>query len=269
MQQSVKSVLLLIGFCAMIGAIVGWLLDPDETVWMTRAICTPLAIVCFLAYWKISVRQDLAPDYLRSVVSNYFDRNGLTFSIIAVRQDGVCHLVAFFQNQFERRCFGQIGIRPARGFWLNRAPVEEVVFSFECGQAEFGMTSVAIPLPRELQGKTLSFDVGASVDYPDGKGKRLRFRDGIFLRHNSNFGNPFGTALFAAGALTGQIVINSPATITIQLPIEVADELPIRGFPSVQTFWQLGDPPIENLAHALNPTQGTESPDDSTDLEDE
>ena len=66
----------------------------------------------------------------------------------------------------------------------------------------------------------------ASVRYPDGKGQRLRFFDGVFLRSDTNFGNSFGTALAIAGAATGSIALTQPATVAIELPGGVAQDIP-------------------------------------------
>ena len=80
------------------------------------------------------------------------------------------------------------------------------------------------------------------MTYPESKGKRMRFHDGIFLRANTNFGDSFGTALTIAGALTGSIVYSSPATVTLQLPSTAAEEVPSDAQASLTVFWKLGDP---------------------------
>ena len=77
-----------------------------------------------------------------------------------------------------------------------------------------------------------------------GKRRRLRFRDGIFLRANSEFGNAFATTAFVTGALCGKIIIISPATATLDLPSDVAEEVFESGRTEVETLWRLGDPPL-------------------------
>ena len=132
----------------------------------------------------------------------------------------------YFQNQYDKPCIGRIALRPARGFFLARANIETITYEIECAPASFGFARVAMPIPEKLQGKRQSFEAGASVHYPDGKGQQLRFFDGVYLRANTNFGNAFATALTVAGAATGMIVLTSPATANVDLPARVAEEIP-------------------------------------------
>ena len=83
--------------------------------------------------------------------------------------------------------------------------------------------AVKIAVPVQLQGKAVSFDVGATVEFPDGKGKRLRFNDGVFLRTNARHKDGVQTTLMIAGLATGRIVYFSPATTKILLPSNVLD----------------------------------------------
>ena len=107
---------------------------------------------------------------------------------------------------------------------LGRAKIETITFEIPCQSAAFGVARIPIPIAKELQGKRQSFEVGASVDYPEGRGRRVRYFDGIFLRTNAKFGNSFGTALVVAGALTGSIVMTRPAKTTVLFPAGVAEE---------------------------------------------
>ncbi|MCA9223602.1 MAG: hypothetical protein KDA71_24990, partial [Planctomycetales bacterium] len=68
---------------------------------------------------------------------------------------------------------------------------------------------------------------------------------------NSNFGNTFATALTVAGALTGNIVWTTPATITVGLPNGVAQDGAVDSAPQIKTFWKLGDDAVEPAALAV------------------
>jgi len=74
---------------------------------------------------------------------------------------------------------------------------------------------------------------------------RLRFHDGILLRANSKFGNAFGNALTLAGAMGGTIVLSTPATVMLDLPVGVSQSVPDQLAPELKTLWKLGDPPLE------------------------
>ncbi len=248
MGESVKAICALVLIVASIVAAVAWITDPSAITWSFRIGGPILAVAAIGMILKLHFRPDLAPDYLRQHPGNYFNRDGFCFAFVATSEAGICHLKAFFQNQNDRPCRGRIAMRPARGFLLGRAKIDTITFDINCEPAAYGTASIAVPLPKKLQGKRQSFAVGASVDYPQGKGNRLRFRDGIFLRSNSTFGNAFGTALTLASAATGQIVLVRPATATVALPSDVAEDISCDLNPDVRTLWKLGDAPIEDRA---------------------
>lgn len=206
-----------------------------------------LPVLCIAAiglFLKIHFRADLVPDYLSSRGS-FFNRGGFCFQVYPTVADGRCVFMIWFQNQYEKPLVGRIALRPARGFFLGRPKMDPILVEIDSPPAAYGMARVAVPLPVDLQGRNQSFEVGASVEYPEGKGRQLRFRDGITLRTNSNFGSAFTKGLMVAGALTGQIVYESPATVSLPLPKDVAEEIAIQDkLPSMETLWKLGDPPL-------------------------
>lgn len=141
---------------------------------------------------------------------------------------------------------GRIALQPARGFFLNRAPVETVQFEISCPSAGFGVLRVQVGVPQEFQGKIIKYDIGVSVEYPEGKGQQLRFRDGICIRANTNFVNHLGTALTVAGALTGQLVLFKPVITQLQMPANVAEYLNTFSPSEHQLYWQFGDIPLSH-----------------------
>ncbi len=128
------------------------------------------------------------------------------------------------------------------GPWLPpRAGIEPVAVGIECGPAAFGVARV----PRGLLGRRQRFEVGASVEFPDGRGRRVRFRGGAALRANSRFGNAFVSTLTVAGALAGHVVYTSPSVVEVGLPNEAVEDTAELGIGvAVETLWRLGDPPL-------------------------
>lgn len=245
MGESIKALCSLFMIVAAIVAAVAWFDEqPNQTTWIVRVSSPLVAVLSLAALLKLHLRRDAARDYLQDTTGGYFNRDGFCFAFATEVKDGVCQFQAYYQNQYERPCVGRIALRPARGFFLTRAEIDTITFQIACDAAAFGVATLPIPLPREIQGKRQSFEVGASVEYPQGKGQRLRFRDGVFLRANTNFGNSFGTTLTVAGALGGAIVLSTPATATIPLPTDVAEELPSNSESRIKVIWKLGDPSI-------------------------
>ncbi len=225
---------------------MSWTSDsPNATTWGFR-IGSPLVAALALALiLMLQFRRDLEPDYLRTVSRTYFNRDGFCFSFVVRAVEGIAVMDAYFQSQYDRPSIGRIAVRPARGFWMTRAKIDAITFEIECPPAGFGFARVAVPIPEKLQGKRQSFQVGASVRYPEGKGRRVRFRDGVFLRSNTTFSDSFTTAVMIAGAATGSIVLSKPATARVHLPHDVREEIPSDIGPKRSVLWKLGDPPFE------------------------
>ena len=247
MGESIKAIYSLVMIIALIVAAFACFDDqPNRTLWILRVSAPLVAGLSLAAILKLHLRRDIAHDYLQDAFGGYFNRDGICFAFATDVIDGICQFHAYYQNQYERPCVGRIALRPARGFFLTRAQVETITFEVPCEAAGFGVATLPIPLPPEVQGKMQSFEIGASVEYPQGKGQRLRFHDGVFLRTNTKFDNSFGTALTVVSALTGQIALSTPATATIALPTDVAEMLPDNSQPRMKTLWKLGEPPIES-----------------------
>jgi hypothetical protein len=252
MVEFAKGVCCLVVMAGVGAGLLSWFHDrPDSTIWLLRLGSPLLAIVGLLIVIKLQFRKDTAPDYLRQLLGwrldqgQFFDRGGFCFGFRTTSKDGHCELNAYFQNRHERPCRGQIALRPARNFFLNRNKFDAICIDVECGAGAFGFATLPIPIPAAFQGKRQQFEVGASVKYPHGRGRKLRHSEGMVLRTNSKFANTFGSVLTVAGALGGSVVISSPAKVTLDLPFSVAEKLPDGLEPAVRTLWTLGDPPLE------------------------
>jgi len=246
MREALKVLCVVIFMFATPAFAIGWT-DPTNgavSVFL-RYGCPVLAVLGFAGFLKIHFRPDLAPDYLYHHVGTYLNRGGFCFGFRTSVVDRICYLEVFFQNQQDKPCVGRVGLRPARGFFLGRANIKPIAIEIKCEAAAFGTAKIAIPVPSELQGKRQPFNVGASVLYLNGKGRTLRFRDGIVLRANSNFGNAFATTLMVVGALTGSIVWTTPDNAILDLPTGVDEDVTDSSGPEVRMLWKLGDPHLE------------------------
>ena len=253
MGESTKSVSALMMIVGVVACLLAWMNDrPDAMTWSFRIGAPVMALLSFGLILKLHLRADIEPDYLRGLTGTYFNRDGFCFAFVVTTADGIAFMNAYFQTQYDKPCCGRIALRPARGFFLARAGIDAITFEVTCPPAGFGFARIALPLSVKVQGKRQSFEVGASAHYPEGKGRRIRYHDGVFLRSNTNFGNSFNTALAITGAATGSIVFSKPAIVTLALPSGVAEDVTKGLVPYTQILWQQGAPPLENVASPVS-----------------
>lgn len=252
MSESIKAICWLVIIICEFVAVFVWSDDrPDATVWKLRLGCIIVAVLALVPIFKLNTRRDHVHDYLGDLSGSFFNRKGFTFSFEAMAIDGTAYMYAYFQNQYDQPCVGQIALRPVNKLFRGRAKIETIRYKIDCAPAGFGFARIAIPIPQDLQGKPLQFEVGAAAEFPDGKGQRLRFDDGVFLRTGTDFVNSIGTAnaivssLNIFGLLMGSMNSTNPAFAIISLPKGVAEHVPDQRVPEVQTLWQLDDEPIE------------------------
>lgn len=242
MNEFLKATCIVILLFGAPTAAVVWADDrPTETTWVIRVVASCLSVGALALFLKLHFRHDKATDFLRRQVGGYFDRGGFCFAITPAVVDDVLHLQAWFQNRFERPCQGKIALRPERGFFMNRPDIAGIVFDIDCGPGAFGVTSLPQPVSRELQGKRQGFEVGASVEYPEGRGQQLRFANGVAIRENTEFVDTVGDLMTTAGLLTGTLILHKGARIKFALPVGVREEIEERPQPTVKTLWRLGD----------------------------
>ena len=250
LRESVKSVLALVVVIGFVVGLISWSADrPDGETWAYRVAGPAVAAAALAALLAVHFKRDRAPDLLRGVAGQYFDRAGFCFALSTDVREGRFVLQVHFQNQFERPCLGRVALRPAVGFFLGRAKIESVGCDVECGPGAFGVATLPLAVAAAAQGTRQKFEVGAAVEYPAGRGRRLRFGEGVPLSHNSRFSGPFNTALTLAGAAAGMIVLSHPASAMLDLPAGVEEELDAPPAPRVETLWRLGDPPLGSIRH--------------------
>jgi hypothetical protein len=240
-REFLKVACVLILGAAVIIAAIAWADDrPNATTWMFRWGPIPFALAALFGFLKIHFAADLVPDFLYRECGTYFDRAGLCFVVFASEMDGVCFLNALFQNRYEGACEGTIVLRHSKGLF-GRREFDTIAFRVDCDGGAFGIVGSPISVPAHLQGKTVSFEVGASAIYPSGKGRQLRFRDGIVLRADAQFNDVFSKTATIVGALGGAIIISSPAKAKLRLPINVTEYPPEEIESRQEILWRPGD----------------------------
>jgi hypothetical protein len=244
MREFVKGACVLVILASLLTLALAWVDDrPNQTTHFLRFAPILLALIAFVVFLRLHYQRDLAPDYLTQYCGTFFDRGGLCFAPILSDMDGVCVLCTYFQNRFDRPCTGRIALRPAKGF-LGRPNMDVIAFEVACDGGAFGVHRMAVGVPTAIQGRKVKFEVGASVDFPQGRGSMLRFRDGIVLRSDAVFRDQFTRSVTIAGALGGAIVISRPAGIEVQVPMNVPASIPGDIEAHVSILWRPGDIPL-------------------------
>jgi hypothetical protein len=240
MGESKKAICVLVLMAAVIAASVAWIDDrPNRTTWLFRTIPVAIAIIAVVVLLWAHWRRDLAPDLLAQQVGRYFERNGFCFHVLPTSVEGKCVFLLLFQNRYEGRCTARIVLRPVT---FTGAHERLVDMSVECPGAGFGVAKQEVGLPAKLQGKKVSFDVGADVEYPEGKGKMLRFKDATVLRRNTKFVDVFARTTSLLGLLGGHVIFHRPVRVKYALPDSMAAQLPISGRNHTKVLWKPGDP---------------------------
>lgn len=242
MRESIKTILVLIIIvCSIVIASMLFLPQgpgPARDRWFILSAAAIIGGPALVLFLRMHFTRDLVPNYLSQHAREFFDRDGLCFAPTIEQSQGLCYLTVYFKSRYERPSQAHIRIRPRKGL-LGRAKIDPVEVHIPCGPAAFGIARILWAIPAKYQGKKHEFEVGATVHYPGGKGKMVRFRDGKVIRTSAKFRNVAHTGLSIAGLLTGSFVLFSPASITIPLPFDVAEERPDDASAEIETLWDL------------------------------
>jgi hypothetical protein len=239
MHESIKAICVVVIVAAVITGSVAWIDDrPNTTTWVLRTIPVAITIVALSVFLWLHGRRDLAPDLLAARVGRYFDRNGFCFQFLPSDVDGTCVFLLMFQNRYEKPCTARVALRPVT---FGGAHETLVHMPLNCPGAAFGVAKREVGIPAKLQGKKVSFDVGADVEYPDGKGRMLRFKDATVLRRDTNFVDKFARTTSILALFGGHLLIHRPVRIKYTLPTNVATDVPTLVPEPAEILWKPGD----------------------------
>ena len=240
MGQSVKAVLQLVTGVLAIATLFAWALPlhPDWTVWAARVGFPAGAVALGWGLYRTSRRKEPLPDLLARTAGAYFERDGMCFGFVpAITADKACWMQVFFQNRYDKPCAARIVLRPpGRKLGFGRWPMTTVDVTVECEGAAFGVHRTPWPVPVKLQGRTARFDVACRTEYPDSRGKLMRFREG---KRAGLPGGDLGRAAVALGAAAvGALVISRPARWQVSLPKGVTESAPANAAASTEILWR-------------------------------
>ena len=237
MNESIKATLgLIIAACALTG-IMAWLPGATNEVstlrWWLRVGCPVLGIVCLAPLIWAQTRRNKVPDFLAQVSPRYFERDGFCFATIPQIVNGDSFMQIYYQNRYERPCEAQILIRASSG-------LSDISLGVSCNSAEFGCSTIPWHIPQYLLGERVSLSLYAGVNYPNGRGTLLRYKDG--LRVGAVGMDFWREGLQIAGAVGGALVLSRPARIQLTLPSGASANTRETISVETRTIWKLGDP---------------------------
>lgn len=239
MSTSLKAVVQLALILVAIAAGAFWALPdrPDGIIWTLRIALPLVAILLGWLLWRDSRRKDLVPDFLRELAPGYFERDGLCFTFVPRMSFGIWWLDVYFQNRYDKLCETRIILQaPRKSFWFGRLPLPGIDVSVCCDGGAFGVVKVPWPIPLSIQGKRVTCEIAAHTRYPQGSGKMLRFREGLRV---GTPGSDVGRAAVTGGLLlVGVIRISRPASLTMQLPVGVAEAVPSGVHMTTEIIWR-------------------------------
>lgn len=186
MSLAAKNTLLVITAVCVILAGMSWVLDlgdhpgvPDENnapLRLARLGGNILAggLLVLLAWTYL--RPDILPDFLKGLRGRRMERDGLCLLCAGASHEGVFTLMVFFQNRHTGRCLARVILSPISAYQLD-VPLLEL----DCPGGGFGVALVPWLVPPESRGHDISFRLFSRPEYPEGRGRMVRFRDGFRL----------------------------------------------------------------------------------------
>lgn len=239
MRESTKAVCVLAMIVAVVVAVFVWTDDrPSTTVWLCRWGTIVVFLAALAMYWRVHLkplRRDKIPDQLKQRFGNYYNCGGFCFAFVPCLDQYEPHLRMWFQNQHERPCRATVYLAPIRHFWAKRPQVEKIEVPLTCDGGECYSIAVPIATSAEMAGKKVICNVSADVEYPEKRGKRLMFHEGMQVSAGS-----LPLLMFLA-PLAGVFVWFTPARVTLQMP-NVIDSLPSGvEHPATDLHWTAGD----------------------------
>lgn len=222
-------------WCAQVGS--------KPVIWTLRVAAPVGVVIVSFLLWKFSRRPDRLPDLLRDTVGRYFEQSGLCFAPRLEVLSGHCFICLYFQNRHAGEAVARVQfLPPLRSFSVGRHPLPQVTYDLACPGGAFGVVRVPFPVPRKYQGTRVQYEVGADVEYPQGRGKLLRYAEGVRVGRTRHLSQAYQLLETVVGLFFGFLSVSGPSRAPLQLPTEVLETGPDFFIPSPQILWQPDQP---------------------------
>jgi hypothetical protein len=192
-----------------------------------------LVPTCLAILSRRQRRPDFTPDYLSHCNGPIFERDGLCFKVSLDNEDQTAMFTIMYQNRYEGPALARVAVRAVGSTVATVSP------RIECGPAGFGVAKFPVAIPARHQGKKATLEIGASTDYPLGKGREVRFRSGRAVLHDSQFRKLPLKNRALPGYSVGCILMQMAARIRLNLPCNVAEYVPDETTGHAEELWSL------------------------------
>lgn len=225
-------------------AFFAWFWQPANFIVWSFRIIFPAVIIWFI-YLLINYyrAKDLAPDLLAQNFGLYFERDGFCFSLCPSVENGVMIVKVGFQNRYAKPSEAHIELKLFSGL-LEKDALGQKAIDVKCPPGGYGVIKWACGVPLKYQGKKARIETGATINYSEGRGEMVRFRDGTHVG-----GPKLTSSLTPLKVLLGLFIgyISHPAYSRFTLPINVREVLPNElEKTDLSVLWQLSIDPKTN-----------------------
>lgn len=192
-----------------------------------------LAAMSLVSLFRSWQRNDMAPDYLARCKGPIFECDGLCFTVSLDAEDQIATFTVMYQNRYDRPLAAYIALRPLGSGVATLSP------RIDCGPAGFGVARFPVAIPARHQGKKTTLEIGASTEFRLGKGRKVRFRPGRAVYHDSQFRNHPLKNRALPGRSVGCNLTQTAATTRLALPSGVAEYVPDEKTGHAEELWSL------------------------------
>jgi hypothetical protein len=238
----VRAALILVAIVLLFICAFSWFAgETSIIIWIFRLVSLPVAIFILSYFLWQNYHKDYAHNFIREQFGKaYFTKHGLSIGISLETVAGTAYLNVYYQNHYSRPCEAKIRIKPSRQWFGHHRRLVSFGNNVNVAAREYGALHIPIPIPLKYQGKKQSYDVGITTRFPDGYGKQLIFKQGLYASsYYSVMDNAIVFALVFILLLPFMVILlsHTPSACTFILPENVQEILPDDMEFTQETLW--------------------------------
>ncbi|MFG0331153.1 MAG: hypothetical protein ACF8PN_14800 [Phycisphaerales bacterium] len=173
-RNTVLVVLLLVFFCYLF-----WAYFWSESNLHLIASATLFLVAGGILLWSLKFEDKLPDTLARYTGGIYYEQDGLCFMPVMRKKDEQAYVCIYFENRFDSVCNAVVHLRPPANSIQHRPDGRDMHFAFTCPGGGVGVIQQPVAVHPRLQGQVIDVEMGAAVNYPQGKGAEMRSHRGL------------------------------------------------------------------------------------------